>query len=395
MASPQYPGFDAVTRIRDLGALVYLSAREGGEPRILVAAEGAEGAALLPAIARAHRLVSHPWVPKVLAERADFLVFAGDAVTDLQALSETVVDTKYAITEDGPLAFAFGCWRMLDAAHHLTDPSSGGPLCFGAFAAENILVGKDGSLSIFGFGHPHQTLVRARLFPKLSASFVAPEVAMGASPKPGSDLTAAVLFFHSLLRMGDLQPPVVAALRGEAAPGDEHLPALVLELMANSHAPRPEDRSIPRFLAAFEKLLHALRLAPDESRLRTDLIEMVRRRLEKEGGPSLVVGPEARFVETPSGLVRLERRGPVRRVLWALVEGHDTRPGEAISWEELLEKGWPGEKPQPESGRNRVYVAVAELRNLGLRELLVRRDDGYLLEPRLRVEHRAEPESNA
>jgi len=53
--------------------------------------------------------------------------------------------------------------------------------------------------------------------------------------------------------------------------------------------------------------------------------------------------------------------------------------------EGLLEKGWPGERVHPEAGADRVYMALSTLRKLGLREVLVSRDDGYLLDPRVPV----------
>jgi hypothetical protein len=40
--------------------------------------------------------------------------------------------------------------------------------------------------------------------------------------------------------------------------------------------------------------------------------------------------------------------------------------------------------------RNRVYVAIAELRTLGLRDVLVRSDDGYRIGSSVRVRREAE-----
>lgn len=49
--------------------------------------------------------------------------------------------------------------------------------------------------------------------------------------------------------------------------------------------------------------------------------------------------------------------------------------------DEILAAGWPGERPVGESGPNRVYVALATLRRLGLREFLLTHEGGYLLDP--------------
>ena len=51
----------------------------------------------------------------------------------------------------------------------------------------------------------------------------------------------------------------------------------------------------------------------------------------------------------------------------------------------LQSAGWPGERMHPEAASNRVYVAITTLRKLGLKPVLVRRDDGYLLDPEVTV----------
>jgi hypothetical protein len=47
----------------------------------------------------------------------------------------------------------------------------------------------------------------------------------------------------------------------------------------------------------------------------------------------------------------------------------------------LLAAGWPGERILPDAATNRLYVAIATLRKLGLRDVLVRFDEGYRLDP--------------
>jgi hypothetical protein len=210
---------------------------------------------------------------------------------------------------------------MLEVAHRVTSPESGRPLCLGAFASANVLVDEAGRVSFLGWGHPHHPAVRARMLSGLRASFVAPETSFGAEPQPGSDLTAATLFFHSFLSLGELPEPVVAAMRGEATPGHERLPALVVELMANSHAARPEDRSIPRFLDTFRRILDDLGLVPDREAFRRDLVELASSHSARAQAPRLLLGPEARWFQLEGGeIARLDRRGALRRVLTALTE---------------------------------------------------------------------------
>ncbi|MEZ4238740.1 MAG: hypothetical protein R3F59_21830 [Myxococcota bacterium] len=56
-----------------------------------------------------------------------------------------------------------------------------------------------------------------------------------------------------------------------------------------------------------------------------------------------------------------------------------------LSVEALLAAGWPSERVLPAAGRARVYVAVRRLRVLGLEDVLLRRDGGYLLDPTVEV----------
>src|SRR5262249_14706511 len=104
----------------------------------------------------------------------------------------------------------------------------------------------------------------------------------------------------------------------------------------------------------------------------------------QEGPAPIEVGHDGRWFRLPgSEVVWLERRGPLRRMVLALAQHRLAKPGLARHWEELVEVAWPGQHPTPESARNRVYVAIANLRNLGLREALLTHDEGYLIDPAL------------
>src|SRR5262249_36302722 len=90
----------------------------------------------------------------------------------------------------------------------------------------------------------------------------------------------------------------------------------------------------------------------------------------------------SRWLVPPKGAaVSLVRRGALRRVLDALVNHRFDAPGAALTSEALLSLGWPGERVLIEPGRKRVRVAIATLRNLGLRSILITRDDGSLPAP--------------
>jgi DNA-binding response OmpR family regulator len=79
--------------------------------------------------------------------------------------------------------------------------------------------------------------------------------------------------------------------------------------------------------------------------------------------------------------VSLMRRGNLRRILVALVDNH----GRPLSRDEVLAAGWPRERMRPESGAMRVHTAICRLRKTGLGDLLITRDDGYLIDPRITV----------
>jgi hypothetical protein len=114
---------------------------------------------------------------------------------------------------------------------------------------------------------------------------------------------------------------------------------------------------------------------------------------EIEGAPtttiaptSIALGPEGAWFRVASGdEIDLRRRAAPRRILVALARRHATAPGAPMTVPQLVAAGWPGEKVIPEAGMSRVYVAVMTLRNLGLRDCLIRRPDGYFIDPKISV----------
>ena len=99
---------------------------------------------------------------------------------------------------------------------------------------------------------------------------------------------------------------------------------------------------------------------------------------------TLKLGRDAVWVAAPDGARHRLGRAH-RRILLALIDRHHKAPNEALTVWDLLKAGWPGENPQLDAGANRVYVAVARIRQLGLRDLIERFDDGYRLTPRATV----------
>jgi predicted ATPase len=96
---------------------------------------------------------------------------------------------------------------------------------------------------------------------------------------------------------------------------------------------------------------------------------------------ALVVGDDGRWFRLFAAReVSLERRASLRRILSALARRRVESPGAALSLDEVLTTGWPGERVDVESGAARVYNAIQRLRRLGLGDILRTRDDGYLLD---------------
>lgn len=81
--------------------------------------------------------------------------------------------------------------------------------------------------------------------------------------------------------------------------------------------------------------------------------------------------------------IDLSRRPVLRAVLAALIDAKITRPGTPVPANELIARVWPGDRSI--TLRNRLYVTVNTLRELGLRTAIVRGRDGYRIASFVRV----------
>jgi tetratricopeptide (TPR) repeat protein len=106
-----------------------------------------------------------------------------------------------------------------------------------------------------------------------------------------------------------------------------------------------------------------------------------------EGARSeLVVHREVYWFESRAGRrVPCRKRKVTRAILMKLVAQRIDSPGRALTAGDLLEAGWPGERILPQAAMNRLYVMLTKLRQLGLRDVLLATDDGYLLDPNVPV----------
>jgi hypothetical protein len=127
---------------------------------------------------------------------------------------------------------------------------------------------------------------------------------------------------------------------------------------------------------------------PGGMALRDELDELQ----QEVAGAQLVLGPEGRWFRLSSGpTVTLGRVHAVRLLLLALVRAHLAAPGRAVSVDTLFECGWPKQHIRSDVAAQRVYVALSTLRNLGLRAVLTRQDDGYLLRTDVCVKFEPDP----
>ena len=103
------------------------------------------------------------------------------------------------------------------------------------------------------------------------------------------------------------------------------------------------------------------------------------------GGITWRIERRGRFVLDPAGRqLELWRRPVMQRLLMRLAMGRFEAPGIAVTSEELVEVGWPDEASSRASGRNRLYVTVRRMRELGL-SLIVGVEGGYVLDPAVEV----------
>ncbi len=92
-----------------------------------------------------------------------------------------------------------------------------------------------------------------------------------------------------------------------------------------------------------------------------------------------------RFVPPDAEEVDFSRRGPLRKIIVALAEAREQRPGQGLSADDVLEAGWPGDIVTADAGAARVYSAVRTLRTHGWEDLLLTQDDGYLIDPEIAI----------
>lgn len=229
------------------------------------------------------------------------------------------------------------------------------------------------------------------------ASFGAAEQSLGLVHAPTSRvfLYAAWAFAEASVGREDAAASRLAMAKEAAQRGAQGVTGLALELLGGAVellGPRPD----PTALAYWRDRAKALTPTDDQpgstahnldARLALRLLEMALARHRAAAGlPVLRLGPEALwFAVDDAASVDLARRGPMRRLVAALIDARQTQPGRTLDRDALFRAGWPNERVLEEAAATRVRVAIATLRKLGLRDLLLTRDDGYPIDPGVEI----------
>ncbi|WP_437931613.1 hypothetical protein WMF37_20915 [Sorangium sp. So ce291] len=327
-----------------------VSATRAGDARACVvivpgpAASAARADAAFAEIERVHALLDHPLIPKVaargVADGTPYIELACDAEIDGVDLTRLLHDAGWNVPPGSAAGLIASLHEAMQAAHAVTDPKRGRPVCIGRVSCADVLFSREGRWYLIGYGRDAPLEGAGQEQVDRVLEFQAPEVAAGGEPTPAGDDTALSLLALSLRHAVQGS----AASCGEA-PDPEGFASLVASLLAGRAPPPLSSDAAPA--------------CP----------------------PTLFLGFEVRWIATEDG-VKHSLGHALSRIVTALVDRHDEAPDASLSLQELLDAGWPGERPVAEAGANRVYVALTQLRRMGLRDVIERNEHGYRLAPR-------------
>lgn len=168
----------------------------------------------------------------------------------------------------------------------------------------------------------------------------------------------------------DLAAALRADLAGDHVAGDAHRAAAKRRLEA---APLPEKTQSDVRIArrVLERALGVSERPPRPTAVeKTSQVER-----------ALVIERTGAWFRPPSGdAVDIAKRTPLRKLLSLLLQERLEHPGRLVSGTDLMKTAWAGSE-DPAAVQNRLRVAIATLRKLGLGTLLFTRSGGYLLDP--------------
>ena len=323
-------------------------------------------ASTLDAVERAHGAIESAHVPRLRERTPEHVILEDPMHSDLEQL----ISSAAAVGLKAPYGVGVALNEMLmdalEAAHACPD----GPFCLGEMAWANILLDAEGRPALYGFG------VRGRAEQDRPGAASAPEVVLGADPTPASDVYLVHTIVRSLLPHVELLDSFVSvAVGGSRLPGlSDALFALDRDALNADPSERPQ--SIAELRGRYREIRSRVPEMPaaDETEMRAFF-----RRVLEVHRTTVRVHTHERRLELDGCVVELGRHETLWRVIECLLASHERAPGACVSLDEIQAAGWPAEKILPRAARSRIYVAISQLRKLGLATLLERRADGYRL----------------
>jgi hypothetical protein len=204
-----------------------------------------------------------------------------------------------------------------------------------------------------------------------ASTFQAPELIAGGAPSPITDFVGLLLFMRSVLPWVALPPRLAGLMRGEFQPGDEVLAGLLLTFEQEVMSALPGQRAtIDEAIAISNGVRAELGVALDEDGFRRHAARLLG---DMAVPPATALAHDGSFLVGPTGKLRLGRAQG--RMLLALQDA--TTRGLGLDVDACLRAGWPGQRLVFESGRNRVYAVIRQLRTAGVQ--IERFDGGYRL----------------
>lgn len=347
-------------------------------------------AAALARVAEAHRRIDHARVPRLVEvgehDGTPFLELDCDAVLEGGDFLRVLADSGQKLSY-GQGDALFTCLReAVQAAHRAIDPETGGPYCLGRVGPSNLLWSRSGRFWFVGFGHNFPLLKEDGRLEGHAAVYQAAEVLASEQPTPTSDYVAILMIARSLMAFCDISEIAKRVLELATSPDSAEAFEISRWFETAFISQRPEARpTMAEGIARSERLRSLLGVQLDVPGLEERAASVIAAadgelRVMAEG-EAVLVAPDGGWVEVGSAGERRKLGRANQQILYTLMLAHRHEPGRAIGVWQLLEAGWPGEDPIPEAGANRVYVAIARLRQLGLRHVLERSGDGYRITP--------------
>ncbi|MFZ5442116.1 MAG: hypothetical protein ACOZQL_19065 [Myxococcota bacterium] len=362
----------ALSTIRRTDLLTLSRARLADRDVVLVTrspeADARRVSALLSEVAALHARFDHPVIPRVAAfepaAEEPWLALDCPAVCDATGLVARLAERAAPIHYGAADAFIVSLRDALRHAH-----ARGAFL--GRMSPHDILFAGDGRWWLIGLGRNFPLEVRSAPWDPAAPTFQTPELIAGAPPSAITDFVGLLLFMRSVLPYVALPERLARLMRGEFEPADAALAGNLLRFEQEVVSALPGQRlGIDEAIAISNEVRAELGVVLDEDGFRRHAARM----LGDMAAPlATAVARDGAFLIGPRGQLRLGRAQ--RRLLLALKEA--TARGTGLDVDGCISAGWPDQRLLFESGRNRVYAVIKQLRSAGVP--IERFDGGYRL----------------